>query len=100
VALSSEFSPGQRSHVGRGFLSDCSAKSAAWNGVIPASFSTMAKRVEDEPWYQQWHQSLERVIAAQMARDATKLGTPEREAADREYETAMADFRVLANQIR
>ena len=31
-----------------------------------------------------WKEAAERVVAAQMARDGTKPGTPEREAADRE----------------
>jgi hypothetical protein len=35
-----------------------------------------------------------------MARDSTKPGTPEREAADREYEVAIAAFRLLAEQHR
>jgi hypothetical protein len=60
----------------------------------------MAIRPEDQPWYSQWHEALERVIAAQMARDATKPGTPEREVAERECDAAYAAFRVVANQIR
>ena len=35
-----------------------------------------------------------------MARDGTKPGTPEREAADREYEAAFAAFRSIAAQIK
>jgi hypothetical protein len=35
-----------------------------------------------------WKEAAERVVAAQMARDGTKPGTPEREAVDREYEVA------------
>ena len=58
----------------------------------------MPTRVEDQPWwYHQWHEALERVIAAQMGRDSTKPGTPEREAADREYDAALAVFRSIAN---
>ena len=57
----------------------------------------MAIRPEDQPWYSQWHEALERVIAAQMARDATKPGTPEREIAERECDAAYAAFRVVAN---
>jgi hypothetical protein len=48
----------------------------------------MLERFEDQPWYREWRETLERVIAAQMKRDSTKHGTPEREAADREYDAA------------
>ena len=41
---------------------------------------------------------MDRVIGALMARDSTKPDTPEREAADREYEAAIAAFRLLAEQ--
>jgi hypothetical protein len=40
----------------------------------------------------------DRVIAALMARDSTKQGTRERKAPDREYEAAIAAFRLLAEQ--
>lgn len=58
----------------------------------------MPKRFEDQPWYQPWREVLDRVIAAQMARDGTKADTPEREAANHEYEAALAA--LLAAQIR
>lgn len=57
-------------------------------------------RVEDEPWYQEWREALDRVIGAQMARDAARPGTPQREAADREYDAAFAVFCALAKQVR
>jgi hypothetical protein len=57
-------------------------------------------RPEDRALYQQWRAALERVIAASMARDATMVGTPEREAAQRECDVALAAFRGIANQIR
>jgi hypothetical protein len=60
----------------------------------------MASRPEDQPWYPKWHEALERVIAAQMKRDSSRAGTPEREEADREYDTAMALFRAVAREIR
>jgi hypothetical protein len=62
----------------------------------------MAKttRTEEPPWYQQWREALERVIAAQMARDAAKEGTPERKVADREYDSAFEAFRAIASQIK
>jgi hypothetical protein len=55
---------------------------------------------ENQPWYSEWKKTTDRVIAALMARDSTKQGTPEREAADREYEAAIAAFRLLAEQHR
>ena len=58
----------------------------------------MPQRFEDQPWYSEWKKTMDRVIAALMARDSTEPGTPEREAADREYEAAMAAFRLLAEQ--
>jgi hypothetical protein len=57
-------------------------------------------KAEDQPWYAEWHQALERVIAAQMARDSTHPSTPEREIAEREYQAALAVFRSVAEQIR
>jgi hypothetical protein len=57
----------------------------------------MANRAEDQPWYPKWREALERVITAQMN---SRAGTPEREDADREYDTAMALFRASASEIR
>jgi hypothetical protein len=57
-------------------------------------------KAEDQPWYAEWHQALERVISAQMARDSTQAGTPQREIAEREYQAALAVFRSVAEQIR
>jgi hypothetical protein len=54
----------------------------------------MRTTLEDQPWYREWHEMLERVIAAQMARDSTKPDTAEREVADREYQAALAAFRA------
>jgi hypothetical protein len=56
----------------------------------------MLKRVENEPWYRECREVLDRVIAAQVRRDATRPGTPDREAADREYDAALAAFRSIA----
>jgi hypothetical protein len=52
----------------------------------------MATRFEDQPWHREWREALDRVIAAQMRRDGAKLGTPEREAANREHEAALVAF--------
>jgi hypothetical protein len=60
----------------------------------------MPERFEDQPWYREWHEALEGVIATSMARDRTVAGTPEREAAQRECDSAMAAFRDIANRIR
>ena len=60
----------------------------------------MATRFEGQPWHQEWREALDRVIAAQMRRDGAKLGTPEREAANREHEAALVVFRALAEKIR
>jgi hypothetical protein len=51
-------------------------------------------------WYSEWHEVLERVVAATMARDAARPGTPEREAAEREHEAALAVYREVAQRIR
>jgi hypothetical protein len=60
----------------------------------------MANRAEDQPWYPKWREALERVITVQMTRDSSRAGTPEREEADREYDTAMVLFRAAASEIR
>ncbi len=41
---------------------------------------------------------MDRVVAARMALDSHKPDTPERAAADREYEAALAVFRLLAEK--
>jgi hypothetical protein len=50
--------------------------------------------------YPQWREAVERVVAAQMARDATEPGTPQREAADKEYQAALGDSRALVSTFR
>lgn len=60
----------------------------------------MPERFEDQAWYSQWREALERVIAGSMARDRTRVGTPEREAAQKECDAALAAFRAIANQLR
>jgi hypothetical protein len=72
-----------------------------WNELRARHFDPrMANRPEDQPWYPKWREALERVIAAQMKRDSSRVGTPEREEADREYDAAMALFRAVASEIR
>jgi hypothetical protein len=58
----------------------------------------MPKRFEDQPWYPEWKRTVDRVVAARMELDATKPGTPEREAADGKYQSALTAFRLLAHQ--
>jgi hypothetical protein len=56
--------------------------------------------VEDQPWYPNWLQAVNRAIATREARDREKLGTPAWEAADGVYQTALAAYRVIAMQIK
>jgi hypothetical protein len=60
----------------------------------------MSQRFEDQSWYPEWKQTVDRVVAARMALDATKPDTPEREAAEREYQVALAAFRSAAERFR
>jgi hypothetical protein len=55
----------------------------------------MPERFEDQTWYREWREALERVISSSMARDSTVAGTPEREAAQRECDAALAAFRTI-----
>jgi len=57
-------------------------------------------RFEDQPWYPEWRAVVDRVVTAQMARDSSTAGTPEREAADREYDAALAAFRSAAERFQ
>ena len=47
-----------------------------------------------------WRKAIERVTAAQVARDKANPGTPERQAADAEHEAALAEYRSIAAQFR
>ena len=62
------------------------------------SIIVMPERFEDQPWYLEWKKTVDRVVAARMALDATRTDTPEREAAEREYEVALVAFRLLAEK--
>ena len=57
-------------------------------------------KFEEQPWYAVWKKSLDRVIAARLARDAIKLETSEWEAANLEYQNALTAHRLLADQLR
>jgi hypothetical protein len=52
----------------------------------------MPTRFENQAWYAEWHEVVERVVASRMACDSTAVGMPEREAAEREYDSALAAF--------
>ena len=60
----------------------------------------MPERFEEQLWYNEWRQALDRVITASMTRDRATFGTPERQAADQDYERALAAFREFASQVR
>jgi hypothetical protein len=60
----------------------------------------LSKRFEDQPWYPEWRAVVDRVVTARMARDSAAGGTPEREAADLEYDLALAAFRSAAERFR
>jgi hypothetical protein len=51
-------------------------------------------------WYEQWGESLQRVIDAATKRDRQKRGTPQWENAEAEYQAALAQYRELASQIK
>jgi hypothetical protein len=55
---------------------------------------------ENQSWYPEWKEAVDRVVVAKMALDATAPETPERQAADREYQTALTGFRALAEKLR
>jgi hypothetical protein len=56
-------------------------------------------KFEDEPWYREWHEVLNRVIAAQMVLDRT-IEPAEREVAQKERDAAMEAYRAVASKIR
>lgn len=58
----------------------------------------MSERFQDQPWYPEWKKAVDRVVSARMALDATSPDTLGREAAEREYEAALAAFRLLAEK--
>ena len=67
---------------------------------IPFSLIVMTKRFEDQSWYREWKVTMDRVVTARMALDTIKPDAPERPPADREYEAALAAFRLLAEKHR
>ena len=51
-------------------------------------------------WYEQWGETLQRVIDAATKRDRQKRGTREWESAEAEYQAAVARYRELASQVK
>jgi len=60
----------------------------------------MTTRFENQGWYAEWREMVERVEAARRACDSTAPGSPQREAADREYDVALAAVRSAAERFR
>jgi hypothetical protein len=59
----------------------------------------VADRDDVPSWYPEWRRALELVISTGVARDRIKWGTPEREAAEREHDNALAIFREAGQSI-
>ena len=57
-------------------------------------------RFEDQPWYPEWKKSMDRVVKARLAVDASLPDTPERLAADQELNDALDAHRRLVNRLR
>ena len=64
------------------------------------SFTVMSERFEDQPWYADWKKTVDRVVTARMVLDSMKPRMPEWEAAEREYQAALAAFRSAAEQFQ
>ncbi len=60
----------------------------------------MPGQYEDQPWYPEWRTAVNRAVTACTARDSAAAGSPERQAADREYEDALVAFRSAAQRFR
>jgi hypothetical protein len=52
-------------------------------------------KLEDEPWYREWHEALHRALGARITL-ARRVEPPEREAAQKEYNEALAAYHILA----
>ena len=60
----------------------------------------MPKQYEDQPWYLEWRAAVDRVVTAHTARDSAATGSPERRAADLEYDDALIAFRSAAQRFQ
>lgn len=85
----------QRLRPGHRWLRDQEALPPEQEGSTPLS-----ERFEEQPWYPEWRAVVDRVVTARIARDSAAAGTPEREAADREYDAAFAAFQSAAELFR
>jgi hypothetical protein len=54
--------------------------------------------IEDHPLYPKWRAALEMVIATREARDAHLIGSKKYEAADAEYQAALAAYDAIARK--
>jgi hypothetical protein len=57
-------------------------------------------KFEQQPWYQEWKQSIDRVIAAQLRFSSTKSDTPEGQSASQDYQAALDAHREVAARLR
>ena len=60
----------------------------------------MPEQYENQPWYLEWRAAVNRVVTAHTARDSAVTGSPERHAADLEYDDALTAFRTAALRFR
>jgi hypothetical protein len=63
------------------------------------ALSSMATTVENQPWYPQWRQAVQRLILARERLRDTKAGTEARIEAEREYEAAWSGYKIIADQV-
>ena len=55
--------------------------------------------VEDHPLYAEWRSALERVIATKEARETHRIGSKEFQAANAEYQAALAAYDAVARKV-
>jgi hypothetical protein len=55
--------------------------------------------VEDHPLYPEWRSALERVIATKEARETHRIGSKEFQAANAEYQAALAAYDAVARKV-
>jgi hypothetical protein len=59
----------------------------------------MTVTVENQPWYEDWRQAVQRLMLARERLHETKEGTQARTEAEREYESAWSAYKIIADQI-
>ena len=60
----------------------------------------MATPVEDQAWYQRWHDAINDVIATRETRDREEPGSPAWDAAEAVYQAALTAYRAVAADIQ